>query len=504
MLPMIVMTLLMRSGRNAESGGSGGNFQIVVPVQTNDTNNVVYTVSVAGQTSETKGDYTVDMDFKVAMSTTPATTLVSGAEGAITQGNETALWDGTDGPPDVSVDADDETVQIKKVAEDNADEDYFLFTPASSGLLIIEANDDDDTSTKNANTKGTLFGAMETGPLMEMRTGQIATDADGGPGSHFQFAVPVQASRNYLVKVEGTDGTYQLNFELAAVEGTTITPPADTIDGTLTYTQGQTQQDKDLYLINIAESGALYLNTTGRTDVVGVLYGSDGKQIAMDDNSGEGNNFRVATNVEAGLYLLEVRGADPRDAGKYGLISNFVTGAEVEGPTTPTPQPQPQPQPQPPPDPTDPTGSLDEPPNNGSRSGIGLIRGWVCQAERVEVRITGPSPSSRTVATIAAPYGSVREQEAVDECQHNRNTIGFAAQFNYNLLEEGTYTAQARADRQTIIDTNTFDVVRISDEGFLEEASSGEIRVEDFPITGDVTILEWDESSQNFQIVDHE
>ena len=69
---------------------------------------------------------------------------------------------------------------------------------------------------------------------------------------------------------------------------------------------------RDLYLLNIAESGALYLHTTGRTDVVGTLYGPDGKQIAMDDNSGEGDNFRIATNVEAGLYLLEVKGTDRR------------------------------------------------------------------------------------------------------------------------------------------------------------------------------------------------
>ena len=48
-----------------------------------------------------------------------------------------------------------------------------------------------------------------------------------------------------------------------------------------------------------------------------------------------------------------------------------------------------------------------------------------------------------------------------------RNNIGFAAQFNYNLLSAGTYTAQARADGQTI-DTNTFEVVRISDQGFLD------------------------------------
>ena len=47
---------------HAEDGGSGGNFKFVVPV-TAET----YDVVVEGQTLGTTGDYTLDMDFKVAM-----------------------------------------------------------------------------------------------------------------------------------------------------------------------------------------------------------------------------------------------------------------------------------------------------------------------------------------------------------------------------------------------------------------------------------------------------
>ena len=95
-----------------------------------------------------------------------------------------------------------------------------------------------------------------------------------------------------------------------------------------------------------------------------------------------------------------------------------------------------------------------------------------------------------------------------------RPHIGFAVQFNYNLLPEGEYEAEAwigsgrgSAEQVGLTDagqTNRFTVVHISDEEFLEGVESGEVRVEDFPFTGDTTILEWDESSQNFQIVDLE
>ena len=132
-------------------------------------------VYVEGQTSQTTGDYTLDMDFKVAMSTTSGLTEVPVVAAP--------TW--TTGTVDPN---DDTTLQIKRIAADgNTDEDYFLFTPANSGLLTVNANNDADGSTKDADTSGTLFGAMETGPMMEMRTGQIATDSDSGPGNHFSL-----------------------------------------------------------------------------------------------------------------------------------------------------------------------------------------------------------------------------------------------------------------------------------------------------------------------------
>ena len=57
--------------------------------------------------------------------------------------------------------------RIKRIAADGntADEDYFLFAVGeTSGFLTINANDDSSTSKKDADTKGTLYGAMGEGP----------------------------------------------------------------------------------------------------------------------------------------------------------------------------------------------------------------------------------------------------------------------------------------------------------------------------------------------------
>ena len=131
------------------------------------------------------------------------------------------------------------TVQIKKVNEGSADEDYFLLTPDNSGLLTVKANDNATSREKDSDTSGTLFGTMGTGPMGEMRrAGQIATDSNSGPGNHFQFTVPVEGGNDYLVKVTGTDGVYKLEFAFVQVAHTSDDGP--TVTSGPTFTPGGT------------------------------------------------------------------------------------------------------------------------------------------------------------------------------------------------------------------------------------------------------------------------
>ena len=487
----------------AESGGSGDNFQTSVPVIADN-----YTIKVEGQTLQTGGAYTLDMDFKVAMSTF-STLTATGAE------NTPFVWSTN------PVVADDATVQIKQVNEGSADEDYFLITVGTnSGRLTVQANDAATARETDADTSGTLFGPLGTGPMMEMKAGQIATDSDSGPSNHFKFTVPVEGGSNYLVKVTGTDGVYKLEFAFAAVAHTTTTvPPIGTIAPEATTTLPA--DGRHLYLFNVPTSGALYLHTTGRTNVVGTLYGPDGNEIAMDSNSGgDGDNFRIAANIEAGLYLLEVTGVDKVETGNYGLVSNFVAGDVVTTPTTPT-------------TPgtgnevatlqarvaeledlldaceegveTDETGALENPPDGGYRSGIGLISGWVCAANEVTVEISSGGVVQRT---LEVAYGTSRPDVPLDpDANCDNANAGFGMTYNFNHLDEGTYTIRAEADGELIGAERTFEVVHITGfarsdmDRFLRDLV-GTCDVEDFPENGDAVRLLWEESTQNFVIED--
>ena len=88
-----------------------------------------------------------------------------------------------------------------------------------------------------------------------------------------------------------------------------------------------------------------------------------------------------------------------------------------------------------------PLGALEIPGPSSFQSGIGLLSGWVCEAEVVEVEISGLGRSSR----LAAAYGTARADTAETEegeeiCGDTDN--GFGLLFNWNLLGDGVHTVR--------------------------------------------------------------
>ncbi len=477
-----------------ESGGSGGNFKMVLPVEADAS---AQTLAVEGQTPTTTGPYTLDMDFKVAMGADAVTSV-----------------DVADGPEwkDTGIPGDDTILQI----DGSADEDYFVFTPSGSGFLTVEATDADG-ATRDADTSGELYGPA----------GQIAT-ATGGNGNHFSFRVPVDIMP-YLVKVTGTTGEYGLRFTFASATGQSAsasTPPAaiDTCPSAGTGANlicpstGTGQQERDRYLIDIMEPGALYIHATGSTDTRGVLYGPDGSLLGEDDNSAsDGINFRIAASVNPGLHIVEVRGKNRQTQGAYGLVTSFVSEDVATPPTPPgtgddvtdlqaeVARLQRELAACEAPVETDSRGALENPSGGGFRSGIGVISGWVCVANEVEVRIFSDRGILR--ATLNVGYGTSRP-DTVGSCGHSSPDTGFGMTYNFNHLPEGAYTIRAYADDVQIGQEQAFEVVHLTTfaatntDRFLRDLPPAECRVNDFPAPGEDTFLLWEQSTQNFVIED--
>ena len=139
-----------------------------------------------------------------------------------------------------------------------------------------------------------------------------------------------------------------------------------------------------------------------------------------------------------------------------------------------------------PPSPLDgPVGALENPGPASFQSGLGLLSGWVCEAEVVELEINGG-------ARIAAAYGTARADTA-PVCGDPDN--GFGLLFNWNLLGDGVHTVRAVADGEEF-GRATFTVTTLGEE-FVEEVT-GETVVPDFPSTEEAVRLIWQQANQNF------
>jgi len=132
-------------------------------------------------------------------------------------------------------------------------------------------------------------------------------------------------------------------------------------------------------------------------------------------------------------------------------------------------------------------GVLENPRPDSFASGVGIISGWVCEADQVAIRIDGQQ-------TLPAAYGTVRSDTA-PICGDSDN--GFGLLFNWNLLGKGQHRLELLVDDEvaTWVD---FDVVTFGAD-FLRGAD-GSYKLMDFPYPDHQTRVQWQESLQNFVI----
>ena len=136
-----------------------------------------------------------------------------------------------------------------------------------------------------------------------------------------------------------------------------------------------------------------------------------------------------------------------------------------------------------------PVGYLENPGPHAFQSGIGVIAGWVCAAEAVEIEL-GHLGRQR------AAYGTERLDTAA-VCGDTDN--GFSLLFNWNLLGDGEHEVVAFVDGVEL-GRATVTVTTLGGE-FVRDVT-GECTVDDFPDRGATVTLGWQQTSQNFVIVD--
>ncbi|MCE2487203.1 MAG: hypothetical protein J4F42_16935, partial [Desulfurellaceae bacterium] len=133
-----------------------------------------------------------------------------------------------------------------------------------------------------------------------------------------------------------------------------------------------------------------------------------------------------------------------------------------------------------------PVGELETPAPNSFQSGIGVICGWVCEADEVTIELDGQA--------LQASYGTSRVDTQA-RCGDINN--GFGLLFNWNLLGDGVHTIRAVADGVEF-GRATFTVTTLGEE--FVQGVMGEAAVLNFPAAGTDVRLIWQQGAQNFTI----
>ena len=211
--------------------------------------------------------------------------------------------------------------------------------------------------------------------------------------------------------------------------------------------------DVDYFTVAVPHAGVLVVETTGRTDTVGTVW-QDGEELASADSGGARQNFRLSVRVQAEPVVVIAVQGNGRQTGMYTLQTTLIVGY------------------------------LENPGAASFQSGIGVLSGWVCAADAVEIALNG-------VPQMAAYGTERRDTEAV--CGDTDN--GFGLLFNWNLLGDGEHEVVAFVDGVELSRT-TVTVTTLGTE-FLREVT-GACAAEDFPMLGETVTVTWQQTQQNF------
>ena len=296
-----------------------------------------------------------------------------------------------------------------------------------------------------------LLSGTPTTPTATTPYTYTATDATGDVTS-LTFSMTVTARRT-----GGGGGGGGGGGQPADQHGNTPATATHIAVGSSTPGEINARTDQDYFTLTVSQPGLLVIETSGSTDTHGTLITPDGHILAQADTGGTRRNFQVTQRVTAGTYLVAVTGTR---TGSYRLTVDLLVGF------------------------------VDNPQPDSAQSGIGVLSGWVCEAETVEVELNG--------VLYQAAYGTERT-DTVDQCGDTNN--GFGLLYNWNKLGDGVHTVRVVVDG---IEFATLPVT-VTTLGLGEEfprGLTGEAVLPDFPTDGETSRLVWQEAQQNFALAD--
>lgn len=133
-------------------------------------------------------------------------------------------------------------------------------------------------------------------------------------------------------------------------------------------------------------------------------------------------------------------------------------------------------------------GYLENPTPDSFQSGQGIIRGWHCNATKIEIEVDGTT-------IVQAPYGTLR-YDTQSVCGDANNGFGF--QINWNNLGDGQHSLRVLADGQEFGQA-TFKVTTLGVDYLRGASGTHALELAGSPYSP--VLIQWSEPLQNFVIV---
>ena len=177
---------------------------------------------------------------------------------------------------------------------------------------VLESAGDKDVF-RVATGRGTLRmysnGPTDTfGVLLDADGAQLASDHNTGATLNFRLELGVAEGVHYVEVSgnEGVTGPYTLSIEFVAADDHPDSREAATPVASLPWSGGgelERTGDRDVFRVEVDGPGTLTAYTTGTTDTYGKLTDAAGAVLAEDDDSRDGSNFEVESEVDVGTLL---------------------------------------------------------------------------------------------------------------------------------------------------------------------------------------------------------
>jgi len=173
---------------------------------------------------------------------------------------------------------------------------YFKFTPATTGTYIIASTDKD-----RSDPYGYLYASTGT---------QLASNDDGNGDLNFKISYTLNAGTEYVIGVKmlsnGT-GSYTLTVtQQSGNDNTTLANAAFITAGAPARVSINAASQVRYFKFTPAVTGTYIIAsaTNGSSDPYCYLYTSGGAQLASNDDSDGGRNFRISYTLSAGMQYV--------------------------------------------------------------------------------------------------------------------------------------------------------------------------------------------------------